>query len=168
MIYKTIFLSALLVPAITYGDIDTDILQLKEIIFQKELALSKIANEIEKQEELIESMISKTIETAAKVYRSLGSEEEKKELCKKLDEIEKKCEKILEVRNVKKFLMDELFNDMTDQADRIERIKSLLIRRVIEKEILKKMIRDYAQPFEELVNMHLELVELEKILAAKA
>lgn len=82
MIYKTIFLSALLVPAITYGDIDTDILQLKEIIFQKELALSKIANEIEKQEELIESMISKTIETAAKVYRSLGSEEEKKSCVK--------------------------------------------------------------------------------------
>ncbi|MBI2774736.1 hypothetical protein HYX58_01905 [Candidatus Dependentiae bacterium] len=162
MIYKTIFLSALLVPTIIAHNNAglVEIQKLKSEQAQKEMELSRIGAEIEEKEALIDLMMAKVRETAARVFESLN-EQEQKEFHQELNAFMVRTNKALAVPDVKNFLMTEFFNDMGKHSDEIERIKSLLIRKIIEREILKRLVKRYEENLQIAAQMDLDLAELE-------
>lgn len=166
MIYKNIFLSAFLVPvaiANSGANVEIKIQKLREDLIPKELDLSKIGKEIEQQEELIASMMVKVKEAMSRVLESLD-EQQQKDFQQEINAFLERTNNALAIPNVKNFLIHELFSDTTINSDDIERIKSLLIRRIIEKEILKRLVRRYEEHLQVAAKIDLELTALEKLI----
>jgi hypothetical protein len=161
MIYRSIFLSALLVPvAIAHSNTNIEIQRekLQEELFQKELALSKIGKEIDAQEKLLDIMWNDLLTALSNTFESLN-EQEKKMVKEKLKSFEDRFEIALSGANLDNFLVNEFFNDTTSNNEQIERVKSLMVRRVIEQEILKHLVENYENNLQIVAELHLALTK---------
>jgi hypothetical protein len=165
MNYKNIFLSFLLATfSITRcNNTEIQIKQLKEDLYKKELELSRLGKEIEEQEQLLESMFDKAANIMAHELHSL-TEHEKKEFKGRIALFAKNVDHILTNTKVTNFLMNEFFSN--EKADNIKphRIKSLMIRFIVEKQILKRLFQRFENCLQQVVQLDAELNELEKLI----
>ncbi len=77
----------------------------------------------------------------------------------KLKSFEDRFEIALSGANLDNFLVNEFFNDTTSNNEQIERVKSLMVRRVIEQEILKHLVENYENNLQIVAELHLALTK---------
>lgn len=161
MNYINIFLSVLLAPcALTYcSNTEMQIQQLKEELYKKELELSRLGKEIEEQEKLIEAMFDKLIDLHSQIQNSLN-QNEKNEFLAELNAFQKRFDDAIDNLQIKNFLLTEFF---IDKDIKIERVKSIMIRSSIERELLKELIRNYEAKLQELAQLFSKLSKFEKL-----
>ncbi len=165
MFYKNVLISVLLVPcALTYcNNAEIQIQQLKENLYKKELELSSLARKIEEQEQIIDAMFDKMVQTMARINSSLKTEKEKEDFSKTITDFENNFDAAVLNRDVQNFIINELFCMQTDYQITTRRIKSLIIRYDIELKLLKRLFLNYEQLLQELLVLNFEVDELKKI-----
>ena len=149
-------------PAITSTNNDVGLQreQLSVDLLKKELEISKIGKEIEEQEKILESMYINCVEVIANIFKKLN-ECERKKFTEKLSHYEESFHAAFFSTNIKNFLLAQIFNQTTDHP-MAERVKSLLTRRFVEREILRSLMLKYENALQEMSEINAKLVELNK------
>lgn len=134
-----------------------DISQLREELLKKQLELSDLGLQIEQREIMFDQMTKES----TSLFDSL-TEQRRNEI---MDQVAAFIERFNDASvkgEIKSFLMHEFCNDAMENWDTLARAKSLLIRRLVEREILKQLLYRYAEQLEVITTMNLELLNYEK------
>lgn len=177
MTYKSILLSALLLPIASYGrNTEVRIKELKEAQFQKGLELSNLGKMIAERDELIRTGRKdlENIFPEFKKYRALALEKNNKKLTEK--EIAKVGENIQislgkfveqfdtaikEKASMKQFLTQELFDQENPTSTMaFESLRFIVIRTIFERMLLEILVGKHATCAEELIKINQELSDL--------
>lgn len=164
--YKTIFLGLVLIPFIgvhASSSSEVSAEQLRNDLFEKNLELSTLSKEIEAREELIELMMWKAISAMKELVKS-WTDEEKNEFLKELSAFQERYNQAFTTAKIKSYLVSEMLNDEGESNDAFERIKSLLVRRLVEKDILKHLLKRYEAQLQASAELQFQLTEIEKLV----
>lgn len=155
MIYKSILLSALLLPVAIYGkSTEMRIKELKEVQFQKELEASNLMKMVtDKMESL-----SKYKEMALNYLKLLSTDKELANIENSLDQLIKDFEaELKKAKSLKQVFKDGIVHGSSPDDSRVPLLIVVLENRLIERLIIK-----YEVCVEELIKLNVELDNLNK------
>jgi uncharacterized coiled-coil protein SlyX len=162
MNYKKIFLSAFFIQfTLSYcnNDSETRILELNATLAMRIYTLSEFGKAIETQEELIETMTKKMSKFIVEATKSLN-DRQKKQFTEQFFDFEERFNRALVNCDVRNLIVNELFSDKTPNAEYVERIKSLIMRKFIELTKLKQLIGAYEIYLQDTLKIQFELQQL--------
>ena len=167
MTYKGILLSVLLaaIVGMSYGQntVNPKIRQLQEICLQKKYKLSELGTKIAEKQKLIEDTFHDAALFLPELISSLNLDgEEKEDFIKKyvalLENFGSKLDHAISIKkDVKGFLIKELFNEKRKFPQDFDRAKFGVIRWIIERDLLKKLVENYEECLQELIEIDQEL-----------
>lgn len=148
MNFKNIALVVLLLPVASYSkSTETRIKELETFEYQAELKLSDLGEKIAKKNEFINELNS---QYHAKI------KDEKKET------IDSFKDKFLSAITKEKNINNILITELIDEWGHCDSVKFVLLRMIIEKGILKSLIKQYEECIQSLINNGIELERLKQ------
>jgi hypothetical protein len=167
---------SLLVPAtLTHcvENIDTQIRELKEAKFQKELGLSDLGKIISEKDELFQSMWQAANNFSLKLIsekkKSLNlNDREVEDFTQALNTSlanfgEALNEAIIFKKNVKQFFVKELLDERGAESKALETLKFHIIRNSLEFQLLRTLIERYEEGHQELIEINSKIADLQKL-----
>ena len=157
--YKKIILSLLLLPCMVFSKSDRDcqIEQLKNAQRDKEEKIALIVKTIDEKEDLIDSLFLK----AQNVLQNISDEYE--DILEEMSSFEFDLQQALIQHKSIKYLLDKKFaNDSNKSEFELKRMKYIVIRYALEYMSIYKLIQQYEQHLQELLELNYKLEELQK------
>ncbi len=161
MPYRNMFLSALLVPCVLMGseNVETQIRELKRNMLELARELSKMSDDIIQQQELADNIMAEAQDISIEACKSLN-EQDKEIFINEIVGFGRRLDSTIASGDVKGFFIKEFFNDKKNKNEFI-RIKFLMIKRFIEYEILKELVRSYEYLIQRVIEIDREIMKLQ-------
>ena len=158
--YKKIMLSLLFVPfmVLSKSDRDSQIEQLKNTQRDKEKEIALIIKAIDEKENLIDSIFLKV----NNILPNLGYEY-REDIFEEINSFEIDLQQaLIQHKSIKDLLDNDFTNDSNKSKFELKRMKYIVIRYTLEYMNLHKLIQQYEQCLQELLELNYKLEELQK------